>query len=102
MPAWDVRPKSVVYKGRDVEVFTRGNLALALNRTWTTIRSMEQKGILSRPRIKNKRGVWLYTRDQIEDLVTLAIEEGVIDPRYRRPFSDRFVTEAKKILNRLP
>jgi hypothetical protein len=104
MDGWDVRPKLMYYRGQNVEFFMRGSLALALNRAVVTIRRLEEKGILCQPRIQSaaKHGRWLYTRDQIEDLVKLAEEEGVINPSYRRPFSDRFTEEAHAILNRLP
>jgi hypothetical protein len=63
---------------------------------------MERKGVLCRPPLKSAAGQWLYTRDQILDLITLAEEEGVIDPRYRRPFSERFIAVAHQILARKP
>lgn len=99
---WDARPRYVYFQGRNVEVFTRGDLARALNRQLVTIRLMEQHGVLRHPKLRNKRGFWCYTRDQIEDLVRLAAEEGVLDPRFRRPFSKRFITDAHQILQRLP
>jgi hypothetical protein len=101
---WDTYPKPVYveYKGQTIQAFRRGNLALALNRTVHTIRAMERKGVLSHPRVKDGRGHWLYTRDQIEDLVELAITENVIDPRYRNTFSQFFIEQAHQILQRLP
>jgi hypothetical protein len=99
---WDSHPKYLVYKGQTIEVFTRTALAVALNRELNSIRAMERKGILRHPRLKNYRGHWCYTRDQILDLVRLAREEGVIDPRFRKPFSERFVREAHNILKRKP
>lgn len=99
---WDGRPRFVDYKGQTIEVFHRSAVAVALNRAYPTVRTMEHKGVLCTPALKDGRGRWLYTRDQIEDLVTLAEEEGVIDPNYRKPFSDRFIREAHQILQRLP
>lgn len=99
---WDGKPRYVDYKGQTTECFTRGNLALALNRSVNTIRAMERKGVLCHPKIKDGRGHWLYTRDQIVDLIRLATEEGVIDPRYRHTFSPFFIQQAHYILNRLP
>lgn len=99
---WDGRPQYMEYNGQTVELFTRGALAKALNRVVGTIRSMEMKGVLCHPRLKTRDGRWLYTRDQIEDLVRLAEEENVLDPRFRNTFSDRFCSEAKRILNREP
>ena len=102
MNTWDSKPRYVDYRGQTVEMFYRSALATALNREIVSIRSMEHKGVLSHPRLKDGRSRWLYTRDQIEDLVVLATEEGVIDPRYRRPFTERFIREAHQILQRLP
>lgn len=99
---WDAKPKYLYYKGETKEFFTRSALAQALHRTVAAIRSMELKGVLCHPLIQNSRGHWLYTRGQIEDLVTLAKEEGVLEPRFRRSFSARFIREAHRILKREP
>lgn len=102
MTYWDAKPLSQDYNGRDTEFFTRGHLAKALNRESVSIRALERRGVLCHPRLKNGRGWWLYTWDQIEDLIQLAREEKVLNPNYRRPFTQRFIDEAWQILNRLP
>lgn len=102
MNVWDVRPQELEYNGRVIVMFKRGALAKALNREVVTIRSLERKGVLCHPRLKDGCGRWLYTGDQIEDLIQLATDEGVLDPRFRKPFSNRFITEAHAILSRLP
>jgi hypothetical protein len=99
---WDAHPKHVYYRGQHIQAFTRSALAAALNRKLTTIRMLEMEGTLCTPRLTNKRGWFLYTRDQIEDLIKLAEEEGVLDPKKRKPFSARFSVEAKQIIRRLP
>lgn len=99
---WDAKPKYLLFKGQTIEFFTRSALATALNRNVGTIRSWELKGVLCHPPIQNHRGHWLYTRSQIEDIVRLAQEEGVFDPRFRNAFSDRFIKEAHHILKRQP
>lgn len=99
-PSWDDKPVYSIVHGEAREMFMRSHLARALNRQIGTIRSMERDGVLSTPRLKNYRGRWLYTRDQIEDLIKLAREEKVIDPKYRRPFSERFIKEANAICRR--
>lgn len=86
--------------GQTREMFLKSALAMALNRQLVTIRSMEHHGVLSRPRLRNYRNRWLYSRDQIEDLIKLAEEEGVIDPNLRKPFSERFIKEANIICRR--
>lgn len=88
--------------GRTFITYRIGALARALNRQPGTIRSMVTKGVLCHPRLMNKAEQWLFTRDQITDLVTLAEEEGVIDPKHRNPFTERFITQAHAILTRQP
>lgn len=102
MKIWDNRPRYLDYKGQRLEVFTRTDMAKALNRAHSSLRAMEMKGIIPKPRLKDRRGWWCYTRDQIEDMVKLAREERVLDPNYRRTFSNRFIEEAHRILRRLP
>lgn len=99
---WDGNPHQIYYKGQTIEAFTRSAVAKALNRELITIRTLEKRGILCNPALIDGHGWWMYTRDQIEDLITLAQEEGVLDPRFHNPFSDRFITEAHMILKRLP
>lgn len=99
---WDAHPKYLIYSGQTIEMFTRGALAKALNRELVTIRGMERKGVLSHSRLKSTRGWFLYTRDQIEDLVRLAEEENVLNPSFRKTFSPRFIDEANRIIKRLP
>jgi hypothetical protein len=86
---WDVRPVVYIYNGVSREFFTIGHLADALGRSPVTIRSWESKGLLPkspyrspRPRGESLPGVAkgkrLWTRDQIEGILRLAREEGVI------------------------
>lgn len=99
---WDSKPNYVDLHGQTVEVFRIGALAKALNRSTSTIRSMVLKGVLCHPPLKNGNSEWLYTRDQIVDLVALAEEEGVLNPNYRRTFSGSFIQQAHHILHRKP
>jgi len=99
---WDAKPKKLIYNGVLHEFFTRTHLAMALNRESGTIRSWELKGVVCHPLVRDKRGSWLYTREQVEALVRLAKEEGVFDPRFRNQFSQRFSEEAHRILNAEP
>lgn len=100
--AWDAKPQRVDYHGQTIECFRIGALAMALNRTVSAIRSMTLKGVLCHPPLQNGNGQWLFTRSQIEDLVKLAEAEGVLNPNYRRTFSEAFVEQAHQILHRLP
>lgn len=104
---WDSEPHFMYYQGQTIEVFTRAALAKALNRSVVTIRKMETDGVLCHPRLKkltnnNKVCLWLYTRDQIRDLVELARREGVLELQNGKRYPDRFCKEAQAILRRRP
>lgn len=99
---WGAKPRVIDYEGRTLEVFTRNALALALNRKIVTIRSLEARGILCHPRLRDGRGIWLYTRDQIRDIVALADQEQVLNPNPRNSFTEHFAREARRIIRRLP
>jgi hypothetical protein len=99
---WDAKPIILIYKGQDCEFFYRSHLAKALDRQIVSIRALEQRNVFCHPKFKDNRQRWLYTRDQIEDLIALFKEEGVLDPRQHRPYSARFIKEAHAILSRLP
>lgn len=99
---WDKRPTFKSFNGQVREFFYRGALAAALNRKVVTIRAMTASGVICNPAIQDGHDRWLYSRDQIEDMITLAIEEGVIEPRRGVRFSPRFIEEAHKILSRVP
>jgi hypothetical protein len=109
MEGWDdERFRHLIeYRGYAVEVFTRRAVAMALNRAVVTIRRWEEHGVLCHPRLQaaakvENKAWWWYTRDQIEDLVRLADQEGLLYPRNGLRPTRRFAEEAHKILNRLP
>ena len=88
--AWDIKPVVYVHGGVSREFFTIGHLADAFGRSPVTIRSWESKGVLPnspyrspRPRGealpgKQSKGRRLWTRAQIEGMLRIAQEEGVI------------------------
>lgn len=102
--AWDGKWHALDYHGQIIIFFERAGLAIALNRSVAAIRAMERKGIICKPKVKlpTYPHQWLYTEGQIADMITLAEEEGVINPNYRKPFSKRFINEAHSILSRMP
>ena len=100
--AWDSRPQHLYFEERNITFYTRGALATALNRKVVTIRTWEANGVLCRSRLKNTRGQYIYTREQIEDLIKLADEEGVLNPDFRKPLTERFSREAHRIIRRKP
>ena len=101
---WDGRWHALDYQGMVVIFFERAALAKALNRSVAAIRAMERKGVICKPKIRlpSYPNPWLYTEEQITAMIQLAEEEGVINPNYRRPFSQRFINEAHSILGRMP
>jgi hypothetical protein len=83
------KPWVLEVAGYDVEFYPIGVLARALNRSPVTIRAWEKGGILPTSwaktgKDKDPRGRRrLYTRKQIEGVVQIAREEGVLDPHPR-------------------
>jgi hypothetical protein len=99
-PPWDDRPLHLVHKGQVREWFTIRHLAKALGRKEVTIRSWEKKGRMPQtpfrtapPRNSNLAtavGRRLWTREQIEGVVKIAEEEGVIVNMKQSPPTQRF------------
>jgi len=91
---WDVAPRSYKVKGVATEFFTVGHLALAVNRSARTVRYWEREKILPPATFrapKPNKGVLkqvgdrLYSRAQIEAVVKVAQEEGVLDGKAPKP-----------------
>lgn len=102
---WDTSPRYLPYKGQTIAVFPVGAFAKALNRSVITIRAMERKGIIPKPALKERHGEQVrrvYTREQIEQMILLAADEGCLDPRATKKFSATFIREAHRILRRKP
>lgn len=86
--AWDAKPRTLKVGGVDREFFTIGNLAKALGRKPVTIRAWERAGVIPKPTFRkpsdDPRGTRrLYTRAQVEGLVRIAEEEGLMKGDYR-------------------
>lgn len=83
---WDARPTTKIIKGNPVEFFTIGALALALNKSVVTIRQWISKGYIPQavyrlPDRGNIKGRRLYTREQIQVVLALAEEQGILSGR---------------------
>jgi hypothetical protein len=81
---WDDRPVVYAIKGVNTELFHVGDLAKALYRTAHTMRKWEERGYLPETFIRtpgvNRNGQHrLYTREQVEGLVKIATDEGILD-----------------------
>src|SRR5213080_4557986 len=96
--AWDAKPR--IYKGKngqDTEFFTVGHLAVAMNRKPLTIRQWERKGIIPKA-VYQRAGRGgsqhgrrrLYTRAQIEGMIQIAAEEGLLTNDRREIASTNF------------
>lgn len=91
LPSWDDNPVTYLFGGQAREFFLIGHLAEALGRKPVTLRSWENRGILPKtpyrtpkPRGsgslqgKESKGRRLWTRDQVQGILQIAKEEGVI------------------------
>jgi len=84
---WDRNPRIQAYRGANVEFFTIGALAEALGKKPVTIRSWITKGWLpparfrtpSIPGTRGNAGRRLWTRGQIETIVSVATKCGVLE-----------------------
>jgi hypothetical protein len=85
---WDDKPRMYMVNGVKTEFFTIGHVALAMNREARTIRMWERKAWIppatfrtatpKRSKIK-EAGDRLWSRSQVETMVRIAQEEGVLD-----------------------
>lgn len=82
--AWDAKPRVLKVGGVPTEFFGTGQLALALRRKPVTIRAWESKGVIPKPTFRlpseHPKGVRrLYTRAQVEGILRIAEEEGLMN-----------------------
>lgn len=87
---WDEKPLKYKVAGEDREFFTIGHLAKALGYSVQSIRAWENSRLLPRSRYRTPsprkadqpghlvKGRRLWTREQIEGILRIASEEGVI------------------------
>ncbi len=91
---WDHKPRKYVVAGTETEFFTVGQLATALGRQPVTIRKWEREGVIPKSTfqspgrdgdVRGRRR--LYTREQVEGIVHIAHEEGVL-VSHQKPIKD--------------
>lgn len=106
--AWDSKPLIFRLGGKDTEFFSIGQLGVALgNRSPNTLRAWEREGILPKsPYVKQSadpRGRRrMYTRAQVEGLIKIAREEGVLFPQKGLRLSEtNFRTRAAELFQLL-
>lgn len=92
--AWDAKPRKYVVAGAETEFFTVGDLSKALGRQPVTIRKWEREGVIPKSTyqspgkdgdVRGRRR--LYTRQQVEGMVRIAQEEGVL-VSHQKPIKD--------------
>ncbi|MGW0626208.1 MerR family transcriptional regulator [Streptomyces sp. NPDC002758] len=97
--AWDAKPRKYVVAGVETEFFTVGDLAKALGRQPVTIRKWEREGVIPKSTyqspgkggdVRGRRR--LYTRQQVEGMVRIAYEEGVL-VSHQKPIKGTRFTE---------
>lgn len=101
--AWDAHPRHYFVNGVKQEFFTVGQVALALRRTSRTIRWWEGKEVIppatfraaapKRSKVKEV-GDRLWTRAQVEVMIRVAQEEGVLDGKAPAPAFTRKLVSA--------
>ena len=108
--SWDAKPQKRMLNGVETEFFTIGALAEALGKKVVTLRMWIDTGKMPEARYRlpprgdstfgAKGGQRLWTRDQIEAIVVIAQEEGVlgIKPKdfSKTEFTKRVIEVMKK------
>lgn len=101
-------PRIFTVRGKDVEFFTIGQVAMALNRTPSAIRKWEDNGIIPTAQyytpsedVRGKRRLW--TKAQAEGMVRIAEEEGILEDTWKPISKTRFTERVIKLFedNRL-
>lgn len=105
---WDAKPRTYKRNGKDTEFFTVGHLAMAMNRKPLTIRQWERKGIIPKSTYQRAgRGGSqhgrrrLYTRAQIEGMIQIAAEEGLLTNDRREIASTNFKPRVLALFKKL-
>lgn len=108
---WDARPRRYFVNGVKQEFFTVGQVALALQRTSRTIRWWEGKEVIppatfraaapKRSKVK-EAGDRLWTRAQVEVMIRVAQEEGVLAGKAPTPAFTRKLVAAFLALQQPP
>lgn len=95
---WDLKPYIFTVRGKEMEFFPIGALALALGgRSPNTLRAWEKDGTLpksvfTKPSHDPRGRRRMYTRAMVEGLVRIAKEEGIFLPDKGRKLSDTSFT----------
>lgn len=109
--AWDATPRTYEFGGVHYEFYSIGDLAAALQKRPVTIRLWESRGYIPKPlrapaKIQDMRQR-IYSRAQIDGIVRIAAEEGILhvakpkieQTRFRERVLDLFLELAQKPAN---
>lgn len=106
--AWDAKPRVYKKNGVDTEFFTVGHLAVAMNRKPLSIRQWERRGIIPKSTFQRagRNGSQhgrrrLYTRAQIEGMIKIAHEEGLLTNDRREIASTEFQSRVLALFRHL-
>lgn len=110
-PNWVENPyykRELYLDGEAVVFYTLAALAEALGRKPVTIRLWERQGTFPTAPFRTKergQGKRIYTREQIEGVVRIAVEEGVLDDASsgaysQLPLPPRFTTRVTELFKR--
>lgn len=95
--SWDASPRVYKVNGVDREFFTVGHLAVAMNRKPLTIRQWERKGTIPKSTYQRQGKDnsphgrrRLYTRAQVEGMIKIAEEEGLLSNDRREIAKTKF------------
>ena len=115
-PVWDTKHAEYVVGGEKREFFYIGALAKALGYSVQSIRAWETQGLMPNtpyrsPRTRkpiaggrSNKGKRLWTREQIEGILRLAKQHGVLLPNRRgdrNPPTPAFAADVAKLFNEL-
>lgn len=95
--------KTYIINGKEVELFTIGELADRLDRQRQTIRKWEREGIIPAATFRSKAGRRLYTSEQINAIIKVVekydLKQGMaIPPEFKREVKEEFDKATKKFL----
>lgn len=92
--SWSDSPRIYSFNGVDYEFFSIGDLAMALGKSAVTIRAWESQGYiptsLRGPSEHPSKRHRIYTRPQVEGLVRIAEQEGILGEARPRIGKTRF------------
>lgn len=82
------KPKIYLVNGKEEKFYTIGTLASALNRKQVTVRKWESEGVIPKAQFiapsDTPNGTRrLYTREQVEGIIKIAEEEGILHDTWK-------------------